>query len=91
MTTFKKRYRNPMEVGIGIKFSKAEERYIEKAINSKASSLKEVDFSIVDFQPNVGQFVEELRVVQNDNRVSNGRRYVPTEEKSKLLLVVGAS
>ena len=72
MTCFKKRYRNPMEVGIGITFSKVEERYIQEAINSEASSLKEVDFSIVDFQPNVGHFVEELRVVQNDDKIYRG-------------------
>jgi len=67
-----------MEVGIGISFSKTEERYIERAINSKASSLKEVDFSIVDFQPNVGQFVKELKIAQSDNQ--SGRRYVLGEE-----------
>jgi len=64
-----------MEVGIGITFSKAEEGYIEKAINSDASSLKEVDFSIVDFQPNVEQFVEELKIAVRDDQISSGRRY----------------
>ena len=74
MTTFKKRYRNSMDVKIGgsIGFTPKEKRYIEKAINSKTSSLKGVDFSIVDFRPNVQQFVEELKIVRNDARTSRG-------------------
>lgn len=59
-----------IEIGGSIKFTSKEERYIEKAINSEISSLKEVNFSIVDFRPNVRQFVEELKVVQNDDQIS---------------------
>ena len=53
-------------IKFGARFTEKEKRYIENAINNKASSLSELHFTGIRVPPNVRKFAQELKTAQND-------------------------